>query len=401
VGSVFGIWGSGPGDVWAVGGDVAYGTGAFVWRLATDRFEDVGPLPIPAEDVIAYFKVWGTGRSDVWFVGSPGLSMHFDGVRFERVAPNVSDPLFTVHARPNRGLYAAVGGADLGVLIERGENAPWSVASVPDGTRTLFGVWLTGDSGYAVGDEGTVLSRSRDTWVNERTGLALGKGLHSVWVDPTSGVWAVGGDILSPPYGAGVLIHKGKGIPGIYALEPMVPADASTDRAGGGTETGFDSSLPPGEAGDARVDARRDAASDGEVVLDASRDASAVRDARPETGPPPSTVTCGPSTCTLPAEICCADADTGVPVGCSAAGAPCPGGQAEVSCDEPSDCPPTFGCCLNRLAQVGPLQNVECEPVCVGPSVCKDTTDCGGRACNAFSIMPSYTICPPPPPPVP
>jgi hypothetical protein len=394
-GTVFGIWGTDATDVWAVGGDVLYGTGAFVWRLIGDRFEDVGELPIPAADVVAYFKVWGTGGNDVWFVGTPGLSMHYDGARFERVDPNVSDPLFTVHARPARDLYAAVGGADLGVLIERGVSTPWSVASVPAGTRTLFGVWLTADGGYAVGDEGTVLSRSGGAWVNERTGIAVEKGFHSVWVDAKSGVWAVGGDILSPPYGAGMLIHRGTGVPSSYSNEPVLPADAATDHSVSGTEAGFDASPTTVDASADRS-VVSDAAHDRDAIADVSRDTPAVRDTGPETGPP-KMVGCGTSTCVLPGEVCCADPDTGVPVGCSAAGSPCPGGQARVSCDEPADCPTGFECCLNREAQVGPLQNVECEPDCFGPAVCKTISDCGGEACSVFTIMPSYMICPPPP----
>jgi hypothetical protein len=394
-GSVFGIWGSEPGEVWAVGGDVAYGTGAFIWRLSTDRFEDVGPLPVPATDVIAYFKVWGTGKNDVWFVGSPGLSMHFDGTRFERVGPGIDDPLFTVHARPAGDLYAAVGGADLGVLIERRVGAPWSPANLPEGTRTLFGVWLTDDGGYAVGDDAAVLSRSSGAWVAEPTDLATRKGLHSVWVDSASGVWAAGGDILSPPYGAGILVHKGKDVAGGFVVEPFAPTDASRDRSETVREGGPDARPKPVEAGSTPSDAAPEG-SGRDASRDAVSDGSLVRDARPETGPP-RTVSCGAVTCSLPGEICCADTNTGVPAACVARSSSCPSGQAPVYCDEPADCPSGFGCCLNREAQVGPLQNVACEPGCFGPSVCQTTADCNGEACTVFSIMPSYKICPPPP----
>lgn len=398
-GTVFGIWGSSSSDVWAVGGDIVYGTGAFVWRLSGDRFEDAGPLPIPPNDVIAYFKVWGTGTGDVWFVGTPALSMHFDGSRFERVDPGVGDPLFTVHARGAGDLYAAVGGADFGVLIERSANASWSPAHVPEGTHTLFGVWLTDESGYAVGEDGTVLARSSGGWAVERTGLASGKGLHSVWVDSASGIWAVGGDIGSPPYGAGVLVHKGKDLPSGYVLEPGAPMDASVDRAEAASEGGPDVRPPPVEGGDARHDAAHDASyrdASRDARSETSRDGSPVHDARPEAGPL-RTVSCGAGACILPGEICCADTNTGVSVGCVSVSSSCPSGQAPVYCDEPSDCPNGFSCCLNREGQVGPLENADCEPGCLGPSVCQTTADCSGEPCNVFSIMPTYKICPAPP----
>jgi hypothetical protein len=195
--TVFGIWGARR-ECLGGGRRRPYGTGAFMWRLAGDRFEDVGPSPSHRE-TLSPIKVWGPEKRRL-DRRSPGTSMH-STVRASARRPGRPRPLFTVHARSAGDLYAAVGGADLGVLIERGANAPWKSAAVPSGTRTLFGVWLTAQGGYAVGDDGTVLSRSSGAWVDERTGLAKGKGLHSVWMDATSGVWAAGGDILAPPTG--------------------------------------------------------------------------------------------------------------------------------------------------------------------------------------------------------
>jgi hypothetical protein len=392
IGTVFGIWGGDEGDVWAVGGDVLYGTGAFVWRYRGDRFESVGELPVPAREVSAYFKVWGTSRKDVWVVGSPGLSLHFDGTTFERVEPNVPDPLFTVHARAAGDLYAAVGGADLGVLIERAADGAWSTATVPSGTRVLFGVWLTPDGGYAVGDDATILSRGRVGWTTELTSLRFDKALHSVWVDPDGGVWAVGGDVLVPPYGAGGLLHKGAAIPTTYVVAPA-PVDAAVDRDVIVSD-GHADARPPSEAGGAAGDARSPG-HDGAVVVDA---APPSHDASPEAAPPPRSVACGFTVCTLPLEKCCADEKTGMAVGCISADTPCAMGLAPVVCDEPSDCGSGFACCLNRLAQVGPLQNVDCEPSCFGPSVCGSDADCGNAPCTPFVVMPTYHTCPPPQP---
>jgi len=67
-----GLWGSGPGDVWAVSeiGELAHWDGA-AWTdtlpVDNDRFH---------ED---HSKVWGSARNDVWAVGSFGALSHWNG----------------------------------------------------------------------------------------------------------------------------------------------------------------------------------------------------------------------------------------------------------------------------------------------------------------------------------
>jgi hypothetical protein len=380
-GTVYGVWGADASDVWAVGGDPLYGTGAFVWRNRNGRFESVSPIPVPATDVVAYFKVWGTSANDVWIVGTPGIMLHYDGTTFERVDPGVFDPLFTVNASPSARNYAVVGGTDLGILLERTEAGTWSRASLPQGTPLLTGVCLTDDGGFATGVQGTVLSRVRGTWVTEQLGLPSTKALHSVWADPAGGVWAAGGDVLVPPFGSGVLIHRGAAVPTTYSTDDT-PPDPVKD---GGTDA-----RPP----------TRDAMPP--IPADAARPPSPDRDAMPPHHDPPERsdampamgeVSCGTATCTMPGEKCCADATSGVPMGCIAASAPCPSGSAPVTCDEPADCGAGRSCCLNRYLQAGALQNVDCESSCVGPSVCQMAADCGGSACTTFPIMKSYKTC--------
>jgi hypothetical protein len=391
-GTVYGVWGSGPNDVWAVGGDPIYGTGAFVWRYAGDHFESAGTLPVAPDDVIAYFKVWGTSANDVWIVGTPGIVLHYDGSRLERVDPGVFEPLFTVHAAGSA--YAVVGGADLGVLLEKSAGAVWSRAPLPDGTGLLTGVWLTGASGYAVGAQGTVLTRTRAGWIDAKTGISTTKALHSVWIDPTGDVWTVGGDVLFPPYGSGMLIHRGAGLPTTYTAEPESfdggdgSAVATRDHVDADVDSRVDEASVGAEAGPDVADVGPpDAAPDGDAARDGADARAEVRFVR-----------CGGSTCALPAERCCAAAGTGVPIGCVASSTPCPSGQAPVSCDEPADCAAGQSCCLNRYLQAGDLVNVQCESSCKGPSVCQTNSDCGGATCSTFSIMKSYMTCPPPAP---
>jgi hypothetical protein len=112
--------------------------------------------------------------------------------------------LFTVHANSER--FVAVGGFGNAVVVEN-DGSGWVDAS-PGSIDPAVGVCLTEDGGYASGWYGTMLTRASGEWAAEDTGITLDQTLHSTWVDPVGGVWAAGGQILSRPYGQGVLIHR-------------------------------------------------------------------------------------------------------------------------------------------------------------------------------------------------
>jgi hypothetical protein len=200
---VFGIWGTSPTNVWAVGGIGR--SGGFVWRFDGTAWAQV-PLPAGV-DGRALFKVWGTRADDVWVCGIDGILLHWDGSALVRVDSGTTRTLFTVHTV--EGAAAAVGGVGSAVLVERVADSTWHDVA-PELAPQLFGVWLTPEGGHAVGISGTVLRRSAGRWEVLDTGLSLAETLHSVWVDPDGGVWAAGGQVLSEPLVDGVLIYGGR-----------------------------------------------------------------------------------------------------------------------------------------------------------------------------------------------
>ena len=211
-GIVFGIWGTSPDDLWAVGGDPGGAAGAFVWRYDGSewRVEDGAP----AVGLTHYFKVWGRSATDVRIVGMDGVILEYDGNAFTVADSPTTNRLLTVHAGPD-GTYAAVGGRSSAVIVES-DGSEWKDSSPAD-AKQLFGVRLSGDGGYAVGVGASVLKRKKGAWSEEETGLETFGDLHSVWIDPDGGVWAAGGDIVAPPLVRGMLLHKGaKKIPGGY-----------------------------------------------------------------------------------------------------------------------------------------------------------------------------------------
>ena len=215
---VSGIWGASPEDVWAVGAESGGAKGAFAWRLRPSTplgmngvWESAPGFPAALADTDALWKVWGRSATDVWLVGSAGKVLHWDGMAFTQGSAGTGEALFTVHAN-SRG-FVAVGGFGTGKLVEN-DGAGWTNAS-PPGAPSLVGVCLTEETGFAVGQYGTVFARADGGWVEESTGFSLSQSLHSVWVDPSGGVWAAGGNVLTIPLRDGVFLHRGRSIPGI------------------------------------------------------------------------------------------------------------------------------------------------------------------------------------------
>ncbi len=201
--TVFGIWGCSPDDVWAVGGSITAADG-FAWRLDGDAWVDAAGFPAEIADGDAVWKVFGRSCDDVWLVGTGGLALHWDGASFGPVERVAAGPLFTVHASSER--FVAVGGLGAALVVEN-DGSGWTDAS-PSGLDPAIGVCVTGDAAIATGVFGLVLERDGDEWVRQDLGRVVDETFHSVWIDPQGGVWAVGGQVLTPPLVDGIMIYR-------------------------------------------------------------------------------------------------------------------------------------------------------------------------------------------------
>ena len=206
--TLFGIVSFGAADTWAVGGDPAQKSGVIL-RHDGMEFREVEAPP----DVVdaTWFKAWGPAPDDVWIVGLGGEALHWDGTAFDVLPVPAMRPLLTVHGSGGDDVVA-VGGFGTGFIVH--PEGGMLVNDTPNAVPQLNGVFVpeSGDA-VTVGALGSVWHRDAGTWTADADAPAIGQDYHAVYVDPDGGIWAVGGDIIAPPFRNGVLAHYGEPVP--------------------------------------------------------------------------------------------------------------------------------------------------------------------------------------------
>ena len=190
-GDLFGLWGTGPTNIWGVGPH-----GRMVHR---------GPLgwsPQPNFTDVDLYAIHGSAADDIIAVGDDGMILHFDGVTWEQqvVAPFIAWPVRAVH-----GSWAV---GDGGILHRAGETWSLHVTLHSKGLRGV--VEVADDLVIAVGESGKVLTWDGGSWTSSLvapTGatlravasdgvaiVAVGDGgvLLARRVDDPSAQWSVG-----------------------------------------------------------------------------------------------------------------------------------------------------------------------------------------------------------------
>jgi hypothetical protein len=184
-GTIFGLWGAAPDDLWAVGaGDDRKG---IVWRYDGSQWSEVTPPDAPS----LVLKVHGQRADDVWISCASGLTLHWDGVALTSVATGVTSSLFSIVTTPQ--VAVAVGGyTGRGDIVEHtAGSAGWTVQPSP-APVTWRGVAAGASRVFAVGESGVVGERTSAGWsLVDRFVTQLT--FHAAWVDPTGGLWGVGG----------------------------------------------------------------------------------------------------------------------------------------------------------------------------------------------------------------
>lgn len=224
--TVFGIWASAADDVYAVGARA--GRNGFIWHYDGERFVDVAlPDGLPEDeyrDQPGLLKVWGASPSDVWIVGGNGVVLNGNAEQgFSLVQSGGEETLFTVHCTEDK--MAIVGGTSEGTLLAT--EGGGLVDRTPERAPLLQGVSVAEDGTvWAVGQGGAIYRSRGDEFEAVDPGLdfVAAESLHAVWVDETGGVWAAGGDVLTPELDQGLALHLGAPVQLMDIVKPEPPA---------------------------------------------------------------------------------------------------------------------------------------------------------------------------------
>jgi hypothetical protein len=228
--TVYGVWGSSLNDFYAAGS--ASSRNGFVWHYQEGSFREE-PLPhdLPrtaSGQPSGFFKVWGRG-DEVWVVGTNGSILHRKGTEPFSVEPSgTKDALITVHGTGGRTLI--VGGGSNGLALERAGGSLHAVS--PPAVGLLQGVYGSDQGDWATGERAGIYFRTgSEAFHAVEHGLPIAPSLsfHSIFVDASGGVWAAGGNVLTPSRDDGVLVHFGASVPEFRALADEEAGEAGTE----------------------------------------------------------------------------------------------------------------------------------------------------------------------------
>jgi hypothetical protein len=214
---LFGIWGTGPGDVWVVGGDINNNNDGIVvhWDgTAWTEAHLASPNPSDGTSRRQAFKVWGSGASDVWVVGTGSYVSHWDGAAWsDQPQPTPpTAPLTTVSgAGPNEAY--AVGGYG-NAIVAHYDGTAWADISPPpyDAVPAQNGVYAGSPEGIVTcGWSGSIYWIEGTALVADPRPRATTKDFHACWIDDQGAVWAVGGDLTN--LDEGVIVYGGDRVP--------------------------------------------------------------------------------------------------------------------------------------------------------------------------------------------
>lgn len=191
-GSLSGVWGSAPDDVWIVGGDDDAGE---IWHFDGGGWS-AATLP---EGTPLLVWVHGFSATDVFAVGLDGAAVHWDGSAWSALDTGTEEDLWGVFGFSNDDIWVVGGDADVGdPLILHYDGSAFAEVELPEeqnprGATTLFKVWGIEDQLWIVGQKGTLLQRQGDDWVFQSGGAEANQDFVSLDGWSADDVVVVGG----------------------------------------------------------------------------------------------------------------------------------------------------------------------------------------------------------------
>lgn len=189
VGALSSVWGSGPNDVFVVGGRTSQGE-IYHFDGATWR-----AMNVPSVGLLVW--VFGFGPDDVYAVGLNGSAVHYDGNTWTKLTTGTKEELWGVWGRASNDLWivgGTVGSGDPVLLHYDGQT--FTPVAVPPNDRaatSIFKVWGIGSKIYAVGEKGLIIQYDGSQWKQVPAGPNADDDFVSLWGTSDSNIVAVGG----------------------------------------------------------------------------------------------------------------------------------------------------------------------------------------------------------------
>lgn len=192
-GALFGVWGSGPDDVFIVGGTEEQ---AEIYHFDGDQWS-----PMEAPEVPLLIWVFGFGPDDVYSVGLGGSVIHYDGDAWRALDSGTEVDLWGIFGFEPDEMWI-VGGDPFDsegtpALFrfdgEELEEIGVDDAENPRGAHALFKVWGIDDALFCVGQRGAIIGRDGERWVDNPAGAEADQDFVSLWGTSDTNIVAVGG----------------------------------------------------------------------------------------------------------------------------------------------------------------------------------------------------------------
>ncbi len=192
-GALSGVWGSGPDDVFIVGGTFE--------QAEILHFDGSDWTDMEAPDVPLLAWSYGWGPDEVLAVGVDGAAAWYDGVSWTALETGTTEDLWGVFGFASDDAWAVGGDAnDLGsepVILhwdgQAFEPVALDPAEAPRAPASLFKVWGVGDTLFALGQNGQILSWDGAAWRDSPAGAGADQDFVSLWGTSEDHVVAVGG----------------------------------------------------------------------------------------------------------------------------------------------------------------------------------------------------------------
>lgn len=232
LGALSSVWGSGPDDVFVVGGTMPPGQGeVYHWNGTAWR-----AMRIPEVGLLVW--VFGFGPNDVTAVGLGGGVVHYDGMTWTRLDSGTTQALWGIWGPAPNDMWIVGGEVGEGEpLLLHFDGTIFTPVPAPQndrGATALLKVWGIGSKVFAVGDNGLIIQYEGGEWFQVPAGSNADDDFVSLWGTSEDHIVAVGGRPaarIAVYDGANWTTFKPPGIPGLNA----VFMDAADEAILGGT----------------------------------------------------------------------------------------------------------------------------------------------------------------------